>query len=148
MNNSALQLFSAFVDGDQIIYQDYMGNRQAVGVINRAVEALKAENAKLNEKVKEYYDWLVDLEAITPDPTPEDIIRQQAEQLKANSEIMQDLAAELKALKAELKALKEERHVRPEKHFEQNFGAKPGNDRGGQKGLERGPNLPAGPNRS
>lgn len=81
------QTFLAYVHEDKIYKSDAQGS-QIIGVPSKVYDALQEDYDSLYSTCKEYYDKLVKAEIIRPEPTQEDIIRKQAEQLAQASEII------------------------------------------------------------
>lgn len=81
------QTFLAYIHEDKIYKSDAQGS-QVLGVPSKVHDALQADYDSLYSTCKEYYDALVKADIIRPEPTQEDIIRKQAEQLAQASEII------------------------------------------------------------
>lgn len=69
------------IEGDKICDKDLYGNKTVIGVTNKAYEDLK----KITE---EYYNKLVELGAIVPEKTPEQI---QQEQMQLMQQMFQEV---------------------------------------------------------
>ena len=90
---SGTNMIMCFVDGENIVQQDYIGNRQIVG-------KTAAAYAELEQTAEEYYNKLVELGVIVPPKTPEDTM---AEMQKNMDQLTNIIAA---ALAAEVKEMK------------------------------------------
>lgn len=89
---SATNMMMCFVDGENIIQQDYIGNRQVVGKTQEAYN-------ELEQTTQEYYNKLVELGVIVPPKTPEDTMAEMQKAMDRMTNIIAALAAEVKEIK-------------------------------------------------
>jgi hypothetical protein len=89
---SASNMIMCFVDGENIVQQDYIGNRQIVG-------KTAAAYAELEQTTQEYYNKLVELGVIVPPKTPEDTMAEMQKNMDQLTNIIAALAAEVKEMK-------------------------------------------------
>jgi hypothetical protein len=80
-------MIMCFVDGENIVQQDYIGNRQIVG-------KTAAAYAELEQTAEEYYNKLVELGVIVPPKTPEDTMAEMQKNMDQLTNIIAALAAE------------------------------------------------------
>lgn len=90
---SGSNMLMCYIDGDNIIQQDYIGNRKIIG---------KTESAysELEQTTQEYYDKLVELGAIVPPKTPEESMREMQKTMDYMTGVIAALAAEIKEMKS------------------------------------------------
>lgn len=81
------QSFIGYIQDGKIFRSDVQGP-QAIGVSTKVHEDLQADYDNLYSTCKEYYDALVKAGVIVPEPTQEDLIRQQAEQLNHAAQVI------------------------------------------------------------
>lgn len=91
------QYFYCYIQDDKLMTWGSDGVKQ-VGVSLKAHEELEQTRASLYDTCQEYYNKLIEAGIIKPEPTPEDIARQQAEiisSLKSQVEQGQEAQAKL-----------------------------------------------------
>jgi len=89
---SSSGMLTCYIDGDNIVQADYLGNRKVIGKTSEAYSELETTTT-------EYYQKLVELGVIVPEKSPEEIMR---EMQKA----MYDMAGVIAALKTEMEGMK------------------------------------------
>lgn len=83
--------FGGYIDGDNIISNDFYGNKQIVGVtIKKHKETLDLLNT--------YYNKLIELGVIEKEKTPEDIAKEQQQMMQAMFAQMQSMQEKLDSL--------------------------------------------------
>ena len=101
--NDYSNIFTAMISEDGTIYQASTGRqRQAVGIDSQREQDYIKQIAEMQGVIDNYYTKLVELGAIIPQKTAEDIAREQAiEQAEINKGLMsaiQDLTAKVSEL--------------------------------------------------
>lgn len=76
-----VQSFIGYIQ-DGKIFQSGMDGPQVIGVTSKLHDDLQTQYDDIFARTQEYYDALVEAGVIKPEPTPEEIIRKQAEQLE------------------------------------------------------------------
>ena len=113
------ETFLAYMQDGKIFRQAPEGP-QVIGVTTKTHDDLQADYDGVYATCQEYYDALVKAGVIVPEPTQEDLLNQQAEQLKAQAEQLREaskiiadgarsqeaLAGMINELRSELSALK------------------------------------------
>jgi hypothetical protein len=89
---SGSNVMMCYVDGDNIVQQDYIGNRQVVGKTTAAYSELEATTT-------EYYNKLVELGIIVPPKSPEDTMAEMQRHMDDMASIIAALVNEVKELK-------------------------------------------------
>lgn len=154
--------FLAYVQ-EGAIYRHSPDGPQAIGVTTKIHEDLKADYDSIYATCKEYYTGLVEAGVIEPEPTQEDILRRQAEQLKTqavqldeasrlvaeSARSQAELAGAIAALRAEIEALRGKGGADeyPAGTHQQDPGALPPVETPDQPGLGDNPGLPKFPQR-
>lgn len=82
------------VEGDTIFQTDLTGAKAAIGKTNPAY-------AELESTTQQYYDKLVELGAINPPKSPEQLVQEQQQALLTLAQAVQSMQAELKEMKNE-----------------------------------------------
>lgn len=95
-NNNPYSLPSQYIiENDDILNIDFYGDKNKVGVTNKKFEELSAICDK-------YYNKLVELGAITPPKTQEQIIQEQ-------TQLMQQMISQMAQMKQEIEVLKNDK---------------------------------------
>lgn len=89
---SGTNMLMCFIEGDNIVQQDYLGNRQIIGKTTAAYN-------ELEQTTQEYYNKLVELGVIVPPKTPEDAMAEMQRTMDQMTNIIAALAAEVKEMK-------------------------------------------------
>lgn len=89
---SSTNMLMCYIDGENIIQQDYVGNRQIIG-------KTAAAYSELEQTTQEYYNKLVELGVIKPPKSPEDTMAEMQKTMDQMTNIIAALAAEVKEMK-------------------------------------------------
>lgn len=89
---SGTNMMMCFIEGENIVQQDYLGNRQIVGKTTAAY-------SELEQTTQEYYNKLVELGVIVPPKSPEDAMAEMQRTMDQMTNIIAALAAEVKEMK-------------------------------------------------
>lgn len=103
----AQQTFIGFVRDNKVFRSDPQQGPVAIGVPTNIYDDLQADYDKLYATCQEYYDALVKAGIIVPEPTQEEIIRKQAEQLNEATQIIAQSAKKQESLYTMLQVLTE-----------------------------------------
>lgn len=90
---SMSNMLTCVVDGQDIYQTDYMGNRKLIG-------KTQAAYSELEGTTKQYYDKLVELGAITPPKTPEEMMADMQGTMMNMLQTISALSDEVKELKS------------------------------------------------
>lgn len=153
--------FLAYMQDGKIFRQTPEGP-QAIGVTGKAHDDLQADYDSIYATCQEYYDALVKAGIIVPEPTQEELLKQQAEQLKAQAEQLREasriiadggrnqeaLAGMIAGLRAEIAALtRGENHADTTEPCAEHVGIVPSVESVDQSGVGDKPQLPELPRR-
>lgn len=83
------QTFVVYVKEDNIYRCDLQGN-QVIGVTRKLYDEVKKDYDSVYARCQEYYNKLVELGAIVPVPTQEELAKRQAEQLTAATRLIEE----------------------------------------------------------
>lgn len=156
--------FLAYMQDGKIFRQAPEGP-QAIGVTSKTHDDLQADYDGIYATCQEYYDALVKAGIIVPEPTQEELLKQQAQQLKAQAEQLREaskiiadgarsqeaLAGMISDLRGELSALKgkgEVSHEHPAERHPEPAGPVAAMETDAQPGLGDNPGLPKLPQRT
>lgn len=89
---SGTGMMMCYIEGENIIRQDYTGARQIIGKVTAAYD-------ELEQTTQEYYNKLVELGVIVPPKTPEDAMAEMQKAMDQMTGIIAALAAEVKEMK-------------------------------------------------
>lgn len=104
MSYDAQNIFTAMIDESGTIWEAGAGRkRQAVGIDAQKEQDYQAQIAEMQGVIDNYYNKLVELGAITPPKTPEQIAQEQAAQ---QSLINEKLLEAISGLQSELNSMK------------------------------------------
>lgn len=87
------------IDGDIIYQTDMTGSKQRIGVIDNVYN-------ELSTTTQSYYDKLVELKAITPPKTAEQLAKETQDTMLEMAKLMKDMQSEIKGLKEANNGLK------------------------------------------
>lgn len=89
---STTNMLTCYIDGENIIQTDYMGNRRVLGKTTAAYNELEAT-------ATEYYNKLVELGIIVPEKTQEEMFREMQKNMNDMARVIASLTEELKEMK-------------------------------------------------
>lgn len=155
--------FLAYMQDGKIFRQAPEGP-QAIGVTSKTHDDLQADYDGIYATCQEYYDALVKAGVIVPEPTQEEVLKQQAEQLKVQAEQLREaskiiaegarsqeaLAGMISDLRGELSALKGQggKYEHPAERHQEPAGPVAAVETDAQPGLGDKPGLPKLPQRA
>ena len=89
---SGTNMLMCYIDGENIVQQDYIGNRQIIG-------KTAAAYSELEQTTQEYYNKLVELGVIVPPKSPEETMEEMRRTMDQMTDIIAALAAEVREMK-------------------------------------------------